>query len=201
MIQCTLSCVQYISILYDSMVENNWYGFSKWMCFKCGRVFYLNKKVGYDRNTLLLVDSSCNHPVCSYCDSCWTFFNAPIGSTDFQQFNILRLDYQCISFTQDVLNTVVGVTREKCNKCFLFNMLICFIRAKIFKHIFDLTGALMNLGIGTVCTLQGLFDGVGCWGRNDFLNLARQLDGTNDAAAAFRIIERILNMFCFFCSK
>ena len=195
MILCTLKCVKYISILYDSMEANSWYGFDKWMCFKCGRVFHLRKKVGYDRNTLMLLDSDCNHPVCSYCDSCWSIFNAVVGSTDFQQFNILRLDYQCMSLTQDLVNTFVGVSREMCNKCFLFNMLVCFIRAKVFRHILDVGGALMNLGIGTVCTLQGLFDNVGHWTRDDFLDLAELLDKANDASEAFRILHKVLVEF------
>ena len=177
------------------MDANDWRGFKKWMCFRCGRTFTLNKYVGYDCNTLMLVNSDCNHPVCSYCDSCYTLWLAPVGTTDFQQFNILRVDYQFISFTQDILNTIVDVDRKICNKCFLFNLLICFIRAKIFRHIFDMVGALMNLGIGTVCTLQGFFDSVGHWSRQDFIDFARKLDDADDAAAAARIIDMILSQF------
>ena len=193
MIQCKLTCKQFITILYDSMEANRWKGFNKWMCFRCGRVFKLGKYVGYDRNTLMLIDSDCNHPVCSYCDNCYSIFLGPIGTTDFQQFNMLRIDYQCISFAQDVLNTVVNVDREICNKCFLFNLLVCFERAKIFRHIFDIGGALMNLGIGTVCTVQGLFDNVGHWSRNDFLELASNLDDADDASDAARILTKVLS--------
>ena len=119
----------------------------------------------------------------------------PTLTTDFQQFNALRLDYQVISFTQDVLNTIVNASYEECNKCFIFNLLVCFERAKIFRHIFDLGGSLMNLGIGTICTLQGLFDNVGNWSRSDFINLARKLDAADDASSAARILMNLLKSF------
>ena len=53
----------------------------------------------------------------------------------------------------------------------------------------------MNLGIGTVCTVQGLLDNVGNWERSDFIALARKLDSTNNAAQAARIIMNVLNVF------
>ena len=178
------------------MEYNRWNGFTEWMCFKCGRTFKLYKRVAYDSNTLQLLFSNCPHPATSWCSDCFFWLSAPVATTDFQQFNILRLDYQLISFTQDILNTfVVGDTDKKCNKCFLFNLLVCFIRAKIFKHIMDIGGALMNLGIGTVCTVQGLLDNVGNWERSDFIALARKLDSTNNAAQAARIIMNVLNVF------
>ena len=195
MILCKLSCVDFITTLYDSMEANNWRGFDKWMCFICGRKFTLDKYVGYDRNTLQLLFSDCPHPACSVCDSCFNFFKGPVMTTDFQQFNFLRVDYQLISFTQDVLNTIANVSDKKCNKCFIFNLLVCFERAKIFRHIYDIGGALMNVGIGTYCTLQGLFDNVGEWSRNDFIKLARDLDGADSASEAFRILVKLYNAF------
>ena len=178
------------------MEKNQWNGFTEWMCFKCGTTFRLYKRVAYNSNTLQLMNSSCPHPACSWCSDCYFWLSAPVATTDFQQFNILRLDYQLISFTQDVLNTfVVGEADKRCNKCFLFNLLVCFIRSKIFKHILDVGGALMNLGIGTVCTVQGLVNNVGNWERADFLALARKLDSTNDAAQAARIILKVLKAF------
>ena len=195
MILCKLRSEQYITVLYDSMEYHNWNGFTEWMCFKCGKTFRLQKMVAYDSNTLQLAFSDCPHPACSLCSDCYNWYSAPVATTDFQQFNILRLDYQVISFTQDILNTIVGETDKKCNKCFIFNLLICFARAKIFRHILDIGGALMNLGIGTVCTLQGLFDNVGNWERSDFISLARQLDQADDASDAARIIYNLLKSF------
>ena len=195
MIHCTLSCVSYITTLYDSMEAHNWRGFDKWMCFLCGRKFTLDKLVSYDSNTLQLLFSDCPHPACSICNSCFKWYMGPTLTTDFQQFNALRLDYQVISFTQDVLNTIVGVSDKECNKCFIFNLLVCFERAKIFRHIFDLGGSLMNLGIGTICTLQGLFDNVGNWSKSDFLDLARRLDAADDASSAARILVKVLKSF------
>ena len=196
MILCELRCERFISVLYDSMERNGWNGFDEWMCFKCGKTFKLDKKVAYDSNTLQLLFSSCPHPACSLCSNCYAWYSAPVATTDFQQFNILRLDYQLISFTQDVLNTlIVGEADKKCNKCFIFNLLVCFIRAKVFRHILDIGGALMNLEIGTVCTVQGLVDNVGNWGRSDFIDLARRLDGADDASDAARILMKIFNSF------
>lgn len=120
---------------------------------------------------------------------------APIGTTDFQQFNMLRLDYQLIAFLQDVANTVVGDTNKRCNRCFIFNLLICFARAKIFRHIADMTGALYNLSIGALCTMQGLFDNVGNWSRSDFIDLATKLDDADDASDTFRILEKNIQIF------
>lgn len=195
MILCELSCVDFITTLYDSMEANNWRGFDKWMCFICGKEFTLDKYVGYDRNTLMLAFSDCPHPACSVCDSCFSILKGPVMATDFQQFNLLRVDYQLISFTQDVLNTIANVSDKKCNKCFIFNLLVCFERAKVFRHIADISGALMNLSIGTYCTLQGLFDNVGEWSRNDFIKLARDLDGADSASDAFRILVKLYNTF------
>ena len=195
MILCKLSCVDFITTLYDSMEANNWRGFDKWMCFICGRKFTLDKYVGYDRNTLQLVFSDCPHPSCSVCDSCFNFFKGPVMTTDFQQFNFLRVDYQLISFTQDVLNTIANVSDKKCNKCFIFNLLVCFERAKIFRHIYDIGGALMNVGIGTYCTLQGLFDSVGEWSRDDFISMAEALDGADSISEVVRILIKIYSAF------
>lgn len=195
MIQSKLTCVQFIGTLYDSMEKNSWRGFDNWMCFRCGHKFTLDKYVSYDSNTLMLVFSDCNHPACSYCDRCFSIWLAPIGTTDFQQFNLLRLDYQLISFLQELGNMIVNDFDKRCNKCFIFNLLICFARAKIFKHIADMTGAFYNLSIGAICTMQGLFDNVGNWSRDDFINLARQLDGANDAADGSRIVNNILKSF------
>ena len=53
----------------------------------------------------------------------------------------------------------------------------------------------MNLGIGTVCTVQGLVDNVGSWGRSDFIDLARRLDDAHDSAESARILMRIFSSF------
>ena len=191
MIQATLSCEKFITTLFDSMEANGWKGFDKWPCFRCGSSFGLYKYVGYDRNTLMLVDSTCDHPACSYCNKCYSWLLGPAGVTDFAQFNMLRLDYQCISLVQHVGNLVIQEERKKCNKCFIFNMLVCFARAKIYKHVFDATGAAFNLGIGVTCTLQGLFDTIGYWSRGDFVKLARDLDRAGDAAATLRVFQQL----------
>lgn len=197
MLFCTLPCETFIRILYDSMVNNNWIGFDKWMCFRCGRIFSLDKTVSYDHNTLFLINSTCDHPACSYCNSCFRqkWHVAPLLVTDFQQFNGLRLDAQCVSFLQEVANLVVNERREVCNKCFLFNLLVCFVRAKVYQHLLDATGAVFNLGIGAICTVQGVIDGVGHWERSDFIDFARRLDSANDAAATVRIVNNLLKAF------
>ncbi len=195
MILCELSCVDFITTLYDSMEANNWLGFDKWMCFICGKEFTLDKYVGYDRNTLQLVFSDCPHPACSVCKSCFDFFQGAVMATDFQEFNLLRVGYQLISFTQDVLNTIANVSDKKCNKCFLFNLLVCFERAKIFRHIADIGGALMNISIGTYCTVQGLFDSVGEWSRDDFISMAEALDGADSISEVVRILIKIYSAF------
>ena len=195
MILCELRCERFISVLYDSMERNGWNGFDEWMCFKCGKTFKLDKKVAYDSNTLQLLFSSCPHPACSLCSNCYAWYSAPVATTDFQQFNILRLDYQLISFTPNVLDSIVGESDVEYNKCFIFNLLVCFIRAKVFKHILDIGGALMNLKIGVVCTLQQLFDNIGRWNRSDFIDLARQLDAADNASEMARILNTLFELF------
>ena len=195
MIYCKLSCVDFITTLYDSMEANDWRGFDKWMCFTCGKEFTLDKYVGYNRNTLQLLFSDCPHPACSQCDSCFSFFKGTFMATDFQEFNLLRVSYQLLSFTQDVLNTIANVSDKKCNKCFLFNLLVCFERAKIFRTIADIGGALVNISIGTYCTLQGLFDNVGEWSRNDFISMAEALDGADSASEVLRVLITLYNTF------
>lgn len=197
MLFCSLPCEEFIRILYESMESNKWIGFDKWMCFRCGKTFSLEKTVSYDHNTLMLMLSSCDHPACSYCNRCFREkrFVAPLLITDFQQFNLLRLDAQCISFLQEVANYVVNEADEVCNKCFLFNLLVCFIRAKIYRHVLDATGAAFNLGIGAICTVKGVIDGVGHWSKSDFIDFARRLDAADDAAAVLRIIDNLLTSF------
>ena len=195
MIHCTLSCVDFITTLYDSMEAHNWRGFDKWMCFRCGEEFTLDKLVSYDSNTLQLLFSDCPHPACSVCDDCFVWYLAGTLTTDFQQFNAQRLGYQLVSFAQDVLNTVVGVSDKKCNKCFIFNLLICFERAKIFKHVFDSYGAAMNMSIGTACTLQGLFDNVGNWSKSDYIDLAESLDAADSIATVVRVLNLLFGSF------
>ena len=194
MILCKLSCVDFITTLYDSMEANNWSGFNKWMCFSCGKEFTLERNVGYDRNTLQLLFSDCPHPACSVCDSCFDVFKGPLMATDFQNFNYLRVGYQ-LSFTQDVLNTIVNVSDKKCNKCFIFNLLVCFVIAKKHRSIYDIGDAHIAVGIGTYCTLQGLFDSVGEWSRDDFISLARDLDGADSGSEASRILITLYKTF------
>ena len=191
-----LTYERFITVLYDSMEKNQWNGFTEWMCFKCGTTFRLYKRVAYNDSILQLKNSDFPHPFCSLCDHCYTPLIDPVANTNFYHYYTQQKEHQLISFTQDVLNTlVVGEADKRCNKCFLFNLLVCFIRSKIFKHILDVGGALMNLGIGTVCTVQGLVSNVGNWERADFLALARKLDSTNDAAQAARIILKVLKAF------
>ena len=195
MINCTLSCVSYITTLYDSMEASGWLGFDKWMCFLCGRKFTLNKLVSYDSNTLQLLFSDCPHPACSVCDDCYKWYLVPTLVTDFQQFNLFRVGYDPVPLTDDILLSFTNVSDIKSNKCFLFNLLVCFERAKIFRWRADIGGDLMNLKIGTVCTLQGLFDNVGNWSKSDFLDLAKQFDAADDATAAARILMNVLKSF------
>ena len=195
MIHCTLSCVDFITTLYDSMEAHNWHGFDKWMCFRCGEEFTLDKLVSYDSNTLQLLFSDCPHPACSVCDDCYKWYLGATLTTDFQQFNAQRLGCQLVSFAQDVLNTVVGVSDKKCNKCFIFNLLVCFERAKIFKHVLDPYGIAMNVSIGTTCTLQGLFDNVGNWSKSDFIDLAESLDAADSIATVVRVLNMLFGSF------
>lgn len=192
---CELSCVDFITTLYDSMEANNWRGFNKWMCFTCGKEFTLERNVGYDRNTLMLVFSDCPHPACSVCDSCFSLLKGPLLATDFQQFNTLRVDYPLISFTQDVLNTIANVSDKKCNKCFLFNLFVCFVIARKYRNVYNIGDARINDSIETYCTLQGLFDNVGEWSRDDFIELARDLDEADSGSEAFRILVKLYNTF------
>ena len=195
MIYCKLSCVDFITTLYDSMEANDWRGFDKWMCFTCGKEFTLDKYVGYDRNTLMLAFSDCPHPACSVCKSCFDFFQGALMATDFQEFNLLRVGYQLISFTQDVLNTIANVSDKKCNKCFLFNLLVCFVIARKYRNVYNIGDSRLSVGIGTYCTLQGLFDNVGEWSRDDFISLARDLDEADSGSEAFRILVKLYKTF------
>lgn len=58
-----------------------------------------------------------------------------------------------------------------------------------------MTGALYNLSIGALCTMQGLFDNVGNWSRSDFIDLATKLDDADDASDTFRILEKNIQIF------
>ena len=195
MIHCTLSCVRFISILYDSMASNYWNGFDKWMCFRCGKTFSLRKYVSYCRNNLLLVFSDCPHPACSVCEDCYSWWIGATLATDFQQFNTLRISHNLVPLTDDVLMAFTDVSDMKSNKCYLFDLLICFAKAKLFRHILDIDGALKCLTVSVYCSLEKLYDKVGDWSRDDFIDFARQLDGATTPNEMLEVIIRILKSF------
>ena len=195
MIHCTLSCVSYITTLYDSMEASGWLGFDKWMCFRCGKKFTLSKYVAYNRSNLLLALSDCPHPACSVCDRCYKWYLGATLMTDFQQFNLFRVGHDPVPLTDDILLSFTNVSDIKSNKCFLFNLLVCFVRAKIFKHAFDYDGALTSLTLNVFCSLQIVYDTIGEWSRDDFIRLARKLDEAKDYHMAGQLLATVYESY------
>ena len=86
----------------------------------------------------------------------------------------------------------INASDIKSNKCFLFNLLVCFVSAKICKDVFDIDGALTSFKLNLFCSLSMGYAKIGKWSREDFIDLARKLDEAWDYEMAGKLLESVL---------